>query len=527
MAKKPISDGEIRVENKARKAAKNRSAKKKMSPVNLLMVVSVIVIFAIALGLVGVNALMSSGITERHTTVMSTVNDSVTTSMLTYYFNASYRNTANSYASLGLDTTKSLKEQQFPYGSTSWYDFFLNNTVNEVASYLIMASGAKEEGIELTQEELDEVEAVIDSFKEAAKIYGYSASKYIKLNFGSAVSVGDMRKGLLLAELASKYQEVKTEEYKGTFGSDDYDKQYKDNKNNYDYVDYYSYTFTAEKGSDGNMTTETKAAAKALAEELKAAADAEAFKEYVETYLTNKARDELKEGEELDKTEIVDTVNSLLTTHAAYSTLNSASADIAKWAYESAEAGDVKENYNDTNGTYTVYMLDKTPYRDEYITRNGAVIFISNANNTDAEGASAKADEIIAEWNGGDKTQESFIELAEKYTESGHAHLEENIKKGPAYSDWLYSPERVIGDVDKVVSESDKGVYIVYYAGESGLQSWQADAQSDLASAAFNDRYTELYNKYYVTVNDKKAARVVPVSVSAGGTSSTGSTSSK
>lgn len=521
MAKDSRTNDEIRAEKKALKAQRKREAKKaqkKASAANVTIVVAVILLFALALGLVGVKGVVSSGVIERHTTVMSTDNHSISTSILTYYFNAVYRNTASSYGSL-FDTSKSLRDQELYTGYT-WYDYMLGQAENEAGSYLIMAEGAKAAGIELDEDDLAYIEEVINSFKNAAKTYGYTTSNYIKLNFGSAVSVKDMREALKLAQLASKYQEIMTESYLETYTTADYDKQYEDNKNDYTYVDYYSYTFTAEKDEDGKMTDKTKAAAQALADELKAAEDADAFKAIVTDYLTEKAQDELKEGESVDKDKIATAVDAVLSSHVAYSTLNNASSDIAKWAFEKAASGDVKENYNDENGTYTVYMLEKTPYRDEYVTRNGAYIYLSNSANTNADGASAKADEIVAEWESSAKTEEAFLELVEKYSEAGHAHIEENITKNASFSDWLYATERADGDVGKVVSTRDSGVYIVYYAGESGLEAWQAAARSDLASDAFNDHYTELAGTYYVTVNDEKASRVVPVAISSSSSNS-------
>ena len=517
MAKDSRTNDELREAKRAKKAEKKRAelkAKKKASRANVLTVVAIVVLFALAIGLVGLKAVINSGVIERHTTVMSTDNHSISTSILTYFFNANYRSEGSSYVSYGLiDSSKSLRDQYISDGY-SWFDYMMVQAENEVGSYLIMAEGAKAAGIELDEHDLEVIDEYIDSIKEAAATYGYAnTNSFIKANYGVAVNLKDVRAAMELAQLAAKYQETMTDKYIESYTSADYDKQYADNKNNYNYVDYYSFTFTAEKGEGDKMTDETKAAAKALAEELKATGDVDGFKAYVEEYLTNKAQDELKENETLNKSDIVDAMNKLESTHVSYSTLNSASADIAKWAFESASAGDIKENYDETNGTYTVYLLEKAPYRDEYTTHNGAYIFLSNSANTDAAGAAAKADEIIAEWESGDKTEEAFLELVRKYSEAGHDHIEENIKKDLAYSDWFYATDRKAGDVDKVVSSDDKGVYIVYYAGQSELTAWQADAQADLAAADFNAHYTELAGTYYVTINDEKAARVIPVTI--------------
>lgn len=88
---------------------------------------------------------------------------------------------------------------------------------------------------------------------------------------------------------------------------------------------------------------------------------------------------------------------------------------------------------------------------------------------TAMEEARAKADEILAEFNAGDKTAESFGELAKENTGDSNGDeggLYENIMPGQMvteFNDWCFDESRQPGDTGIV--ETSYGVHVMYFDG--------------------------------------------------------------
>lgn len=521
MAKDAKTKQEIRAEHKLQKAERHAAAakaKKKTSLSNLLIIVCVVLMFALAITLFAYKQIVTSGIIERSTTVMSSENFSVNNSMMTYYYNSLYQSFANQYgsslSSFGLDTSKSLKSQTSIDGTTTWYDYFMTQAKGQVEQYLILAEAATANGMSLDEHDMEEIDSLVDGYKDAAAQYGYDANSYIKLIFGTSVKLSDMRDALELAQLASKYSEHLGESYEYT--SDDYAAHYAENSEDYLKIDYLKYSFTAEKGDDGKVDAESAAAMKAKADELAAKTTEADFNAYLTTYLTDVATAALKEGEELDSAKVESDVAAAKTTGAKRSSVTG--DELKAWAF-SAAANETYIDGNDTTGTYTVYMVVAPEYRDTYATKNGAYLFLSDETypvaSADAEagsGSMAKADEIMAEWEAGEKTEEAFIQLVEKYSEAGHAHLEKNLTKDVSYADGLYADDVVVGGVKKVYSSSDKGTFLVYCAG-NGLVAWEAQVDTDLRNEAYAADYEAYAGEYWVYTDTNDLSKVVPVAL--------------
>lgn len=525
MAKNAKTKQEIMAEHKAQKAERKAAAakaQKKSSLSNVLIIVCVVLMFALAIALFAYKQIVTSGIIDRCTTSISSENFSVNNSMMTYYFNSTYQSFANQYgsslSSLGLDTSKSLKSQTSFDGQSTWYDYFMSQTTSQVQQYLILAEAAKAAGVELDEHDMEEIDALIQDYKDAAKQYGYDANSYVKLIFGTAVKVSDMRDAVELAQLASKYSEEIGESYEYT--SDDYVTYFEENEADYIKVDYLKYAFTATKDDDGKVDETSAADMKEKADTLAATLDEESYKAYLNEYLMGIEKSEVAEGAEFDEeaaaAEVAETIANALVAGTTKSSITD--EDLKEWAF-SASVGETYVTSSDETGTYTVYMLITPEYKDEYVTKNGAYIYLSNETYPDADSAtageasSAKADEIIAEWEAAGKGEEAFLELVEKYSEAGHAHLEENLTKDVSFADALYADDVVDGGVKKVYSDSDKGTYLVYCAGD-GLVAWEAAVDSALRNADYSADFEEFAAQYWVYTDTADVNKVLPVSMS-------------
>ena len=108
--------------------------------------------------------------------------------------------------------------------------------------------------------------------------------------------------------------------------------------------------------------------------------------------------------------------------------------------------------------------------------------------------ALARAEEILAEYEAGDKTEDSFAALAEEYSEDGGSNtnggLYENIGRGQMveeFEDFCFAPHKP-GDTGIVYGESGSyaGYHVMYYVGEGPLYSnylAKTDLQEDAMTA--------------------------------------------
>jgi len=117
--------------------------------------------------------------------------------------------------------------------------------------------------------------------------------------------------------------------------------------------------------------------------------------------------------------------------------------------------------------------------------------------------AHERAEEIYAEWQSGDMTEESFAELANLYSEDSGSNT-----KGGLYTElyqgylidgidsWLFGEEREVGDTVVVDNNgSYTGTHIVYFSGYGELYSTLISV-SDLKSTAVSAWFEEICSDY-------------------------------
>ena len=119
--------------------------------------------------------------------------------------------------------------------------------------------------------------------------------------------------------------------------------------------------------------------------------------------------------------------------------------------------------------------------------------------------AKAKAEEILAEYESGDKTEESFAQLAETYSDDTGSNtnggLYENVYRGEMvteFNDWCFDSSRKAGDTGIVYNEgSYVGYHVMYYSGIGDKYSTSSARESELSSVV-EERLTALEDSYEV-----------------------------
>ena len=122
-------------------------------------------------------------------TIVKSENYSLSKPMVSFLYNNYYNEARDTYATyLGLDVTKSLKEQIYEQKQCTWFDFFMNQTKQYITQILVECEAAKAEGMELDETSKKNVELTLQSINDSAKASGLSVDEYITVNFGKGLS---------------------------------------------------------------------------------------------------------------------------------------------------------------------------------------------------------------------------------------------------------------------------------------------------------------------------------------------------
>ncbi len=425
---------------------------------------------------------------------------------LNYYYYNSYANTVNNlqqtygdYAAYFLNTSTSLKSQKMMGSDTTWHDNFLNSALNTVQQVHALCDAAEAEGMTLSQENIDAVEADYQS------IYDYVVTEnngdidyYLRYTYGNGMTSDEYKRLASETRLASQYSNAKNDSF--SYSSSDISAYYNEHKNDFDVVTFRSYFFSANISSD--MSEAEQAAAKTSAHSL-----AEIMKNSVsgeESFITlarQYAAEDQKEKYEDD--------TATLTKDATYSSAGTrVGSDGADWLYETGrQSGDVTL-IDSSSGTYVVLFSSRG--RNDYNTANVRHILIQFQKDEDADEpstaqdneAKAKADAILKEWQDGEATEASFAALATEKTEDPgskeNGGLYENVYKGQMvaeFENWCFDSSRKPGDTGIV--RTSYGYHVMYYVS-SGSPYWEIQVDGSLRSADYNAWLDDLLTDYPV-----------------------------
>ena len=433
--------------------------------------------------------LLNSGLVNK-ATAFTVGSKSYSTADVNYRYANQYYNFANQYGSyasvFGLDTSsgiRGLDKQSCPMMENgTWKDYFLDAAKHEMIHATALGQYAADNGIKLDDSDYAQIDSAFDGLEEQAKSYGYAnGDKMLAANYGTGVNQKLVRAAYEESLLASHAAEALTNSF--SYTDDEIEAQYQSYEGTRDFFDYAYCYVSAERvettDADGNtssdVTDETIAAASEKASAIadtykKAAGDSPAMR------LINAAASEDETGSQQ--------------TH-----VQGSSVPASDWMLDaSRKNGDVTV-YPDASGCYVVVFLSRDD--NHYNTANVRHILVkaeadADGNYTDEAKAAAKAraEEILAEYESGAKTEDSFAALANEYSEDTGSNtnggLYENIAKGEMvqeFNDFCFDSHKP-GDTDIVYGESGSyaGYHVMYYVGEGKPYS-TVIAESDLRNA--------------------------------------------
>ena len=271
-------------DNKAIEAVNNAAAPETKNSVTTWTKVMMIAVALILVASMALIFIQSSGILLRAPSAFSSENYTINGAMMQYLFKTQYNDFYSSYYQymnyFTLNLSKPLREQKFGTNSFqsmilgefdgTWFDYFWDLAEKQARQTLIYCEAAKKAGLELTKEELDEIDAAIDSLSETAKLLNYpNTNSYIYALYGEGIKKSDIRDILKMTELATKYYDQETERILKEIEENEEGvlKFFEENKSDYLKADYILLTFEASLSavdSKNPTATEKEAYEKAI-----------------------------------------------------------------------------------------------------------------------------------------------------------------------------------------------------------------------------------------------------------------------
>ena len=486
------------------KTAREAKQRQKEHSTNLLYGTIGVVFLVIAIAAV----IWKSNIIPKTATAATVNGEKYTAAEVNFYFENYYQNFVNGNYSIlsmiGLDTGTSLKDQTISSSAVmfvtdategeTWYDYFADKALEQLAGVQAMNAAAEAEGFTWNDEMQADLDDTMESLASAASTYGYTEKQYLGLIYGSTMTRSiyeeQTRRSLLATAYLQNYEDGLS------YTTDELEAAYAEDPTAYDLVDC-SYVRVSGAAPD----TDEDGNAIEVTDEMTA--------EYMATAETtaNAIYDAYQAGTSLEDAaaEYESTA-----TYASSDSFTYSSSVLADWLYDDArQAGDsaVLEDA-DTSNYYVVVFNDR--YRHEYSTVNVRHILIqpeATELSEDDEGyeddvaaknaaAEQEAQDILAEWEAGDATEDSFAELANQYSDDPGSNttggLYEQVYQGQMvteFNDWCFDPARQPGDTGIVYSEST-GYHIMYFVGYD-LPYWQVQVTNDLVQDAVDTFYEE------------------------------------
>ena len=567
MAKQEKTAAELyREERKARiaKAAK-KNAKKSHKVVlskGAKRAIAIVVVLAIIAG-IGAIAVNTSGVLERGKPAFNVGDVEVSAAEYGYYYSSAFNNyfqysyQYDTYYGAGMgkmytgyDYSVSPDQQAYDgeiegVENPMFTDYFADQAMASLRYVKASVKYAEENGIELDDEDLAEIEASYEEFKEGAKSINYSLSAYLRKFFHKGMTPSLLKQIMEEQTLTTKVSEVKIAEFAEGYSETKVEKTFYDSLKTYGVVSLRAYEILAEKETvkaEKEGEEDTQKVTDATMAAAKAQADAFAAKvSTVENFKATAAEFEKAAGNE-DYAAFVSDDTETAMAHITYSDLSYEATEekFLNWAFdEDTKVGATYVVENASTG-YTVYMMEapvhKAPVARTYDVRHILVEFpeetdsaeeteetktvevealdtskydvnvdiqVKTEEYTDAE-LYIKAQDILKEYLDGDKTEESFAELAVEYSADGNAAdggIYEDVPEGKMvseYENWAFAEGRKYGDVGIV--ETQYGYHVMYFINSEST-TWSDVIRNDLASEEFNELAEELEQGENVKIN--------------------------
>ena len=486
------------------KTAREAQQRKEQKRSNLLygIIAAALVLVLIA------SVIWRSDMIPRMTTAATIDGEKYSAAEVSYYYQSAYRSFVNQYSYftsyLGLNTGASLRSQVVTETAASmlgidlpeaaegeeeapvltWHDYFLDQALENMGIIQNGLKAAEAEGFAYPAGVQAQYDDNMASLKSVAAASGISVSQYLKGNFGAGVNEGvyseQLMRTLRYGAYAQAYQNSLT------YSDSELEETYNAGRNTYDHVSYESVSISGAAESttdaDGNTVDPT---------EEESAAALEAAQQSAQAIL-----DGFQDGGNLETLAEDNNGTYNKNENGSYS----AGSVMSEWLYDSARKSGDAAVLEDGTVQYVVVFHDR--FRDENPTIDIRHILVPLGTATlteDDEGyadeqaqlkadAHAKAEELLAQWQSGEATEDSFAALAMKESADGSKYdggLYTEVYQGQMvteFNDWCFDAARQPGDTGVV--DTQYGSHVMYFSGVN-MNRWQSQVASTLRDEAY------------------------------------------
>lgn len=490
-------------QKKGNRRGSAKGSRKKMTTI-VLSVAGVLAVAALAV--------WNSGIIQTSKTAVTVAGQKYSTGVVQFYYRSAYNqflNTYGSYASMfGLDTSRPLDQQTYGNEGQTWADYFKDMSIDNMERAIILSSEARKAGISLSEES----EAYLQQTRDDIKVYcvnkNITKGTYFA-SFGTGVTEAiyfEQMENMLLADDYTKHLADQMQ-----YTDDEITAYYNENKDEFDIVSYRYFHFsgTPETATDaeGNAVAATEEETKAAMEAASKQADEMAKKAKAGGDFTALAKEYAAE----DDKETYQDASASTATEVSKSSISDAAYQ--EWVFSPDRAkGDVTVS-EEADGYFVLQYLSRGRY--DYATMNIRQIALrpetlEGADTvTDEQKAATKtkAEGILAQWEQGDKTEDSFAALAKENSEDTNTKedggLYQQVNKGTLAaeaSEWVFAEGRKAGDAAVVTAETGT-CYIVYVVGPDA-PFWKVQVKAAKQSAEYEQWYENIKKEYPLERNE-------------------------
>lgn len=461
--------------------------------------------------------------------VMTVGNTDVSVGMYNFYYQNIVKQYVQ-YASNGyydIDLSKDFSTQYTTDddgNEISWQDRFKENTTELIKKNTIYYQKGIESGITLTDAQKEMIETQLDNIKNAASSANLGVNEYIAQTYGDNCGLETLRKYLEQNYISSVYyyqQQIKLRP-----SEDELNAYFKENENDYKSCSYAILEAEYDTSSDATKKAAVDNAKAAIAK----ITDEDSMKALIPEFCSDLISKYISAGYFTDESDAVDAFAGAMDSTSVKSDVESNfGEDIADWMFNTDTAVGSLNYYADENaGVIYIIMKTSQPALDSdsaskvYSVRHILVIPKSGDDDSSSSSSSStatkeyteeewaaaleKANSILDEYNKGDKTELSFAELAEKYTDdTSSTSVNMNNMYGGGIMDtqlgqmvsdfenWAIDSSRKYGDVEIV--KSSYGYHIMFFI--SYCPQYMYDAENQYITDLINDDADSAAKTYY------------------------------
>lgn len=461
--------------------------------------------------------------------VMTVGNTDVSVGMYNFYYQNIVKQYVQ-YASNGyydIDLSKDFSTQYTTDddgNEISWQDRFKENTTELIKKNTIYYQKGIESGITLTDAQKEMIETQLDNIKNAASSANLGVNEYIAQTYGDNCGLETLRKYLEQNYISSVYyyqQQIKLRP-----SEDELNAYFKENENDYKSCSYAILEAEYDTSSDATKKAAVDNAKAAIAK----ITDEDSMKALIPEFCSDLISKYISAGYFTDESDAVDAFAGAMDSSSVKSDVESNFGEnIADWMFNTDTAVGSLNYYADENaGVIYIIMKTSQPALDSdsaskvYSVRHILVIPESGDDDSSSSSSSStatkeyteeewaaaleKANSILDEYNKGDKTELSFAELAEKYTDdTSSTSVNMNNMYGGGIMDtqlgqmvsdfenWAIDSSRKYGDVEIV--KSSYGYHIMFFI--SYCPQYMYDAENQYITDLINDDADSAAKTYY------------------------------